>query len=171
MRDCLIQFGLLALESSLLWPKTVKPPRSNRPFLQGHQWQKQVVRSKTQRKGLNTQPTVSVELIGRLSLMSSIEDDSRLLQRTRRVTARVMTDFGETENRSCFSYWGNRHPLASCAVPLADEVLSWSWELLWKTRMGLRFKEHVTAHCFVSRRVLSQGWLKPNSFSLEQQQH
>lgn len=78
----------------------------------------------TQLRGLNTHPAVSAELIGCLSLMFSIEDDSRMAaQRTGRVTAwletgELMTDFGKTENRSGFfllRWWTHLLLLLTCS--------------------------------------------------------
>lgn len=93
----------------------------------------------------------------------------------RRAGDGLMTDAGRNENCSGFSDWGDGRTLGSDAVLLADKVLSWSSELLSRRSgvggVALRFKEHVTTQCIVSRRVPSQGWLKPSYYSAGQQPH
>lgn len=179
-KHCPVSSGFQHLRCSLLWPEQVKPPWSN-PAISarstvkettGEEWDTMQRAQHSAGCLRRARRWLVVDVFNRGWQQEGAAKDTVC---DRRAGDGLMTDAGRNENCSGFSYWGDGHTLGSDAVLLADKVLSWSSELLSRRSevggVALRFKEHVTAHCIVSRRVPSQGWLKPSYCSAGQQPH
>lgn len=141
-KDCLVQFRLSALEFP--WPETIKPPRSNPPFLQCHQWQKPLQKSKPH----NAEGS---------RLFGSLVTCHWCFQ-SRMTAARYMWLLG----------WWRALRTVNTAIALPTEVvdtpgnpvpshlLTRSWGGFGnccQRRLGLHFKKHITTRYFVSQQV------------------